>query len=320
MSNVKVCLIGGTGRSGTTILKKIFSSHPLTTTTPEGRLTIDPDGIVDFYTSIKNNWSPYIYHRKLERLIRVLREMSKRCGMRERLVAKVFPSQRPRYGNLAYSELCTNFDLLVNELEASLTEFRYDGSWVGMEKGESRELRFSEPSLDILRESIEIFLRGVYSGICKQDSEASEFYVEDNTWNFIHFDSILEMLPDAKLVHIHRDFRDVVASYVKQTWMPSCPLKSARILRSLLNRWEEVKGRLPQESYHEASLYDIVREPRSKIREVSDFWGVPWDESLMTTRLDRANEGRWKTQFSDVESEGVYQILEQHLRRYGYDT
>ena len=55
----KVIFIGGSGRSGTNILRKILSNHSKVASLPfEHRFIIDPNGIIDFYNSFTLNWSP----------------------------------------------------------------------------------------------------------------------------------------------------------------------------------------------------------------------------------------------------------------------
>ena len=49
MKPFNILLIGGSGRSGTTILSKIMSMHPDISTVPELRYLIDPDGIIQGY-------------------------------------------------------------------------------------------------------------------------------------------------------------------------------------------------------------------------------------------------------------------------------
>ena len=56
---MKTCFIGGTGRCGTSILRTVLSRHSSVATLPiEHRLTVDPDGIFDFYRSYTTGWSP----------------------------------------------------------------------------------------------------------------------------------------------------------------------------------------------------------------------------------------------------------------------
>ena len=46
----KVIFIGGSGRSGTNILRKLLSKHSQVASLPfEHRFIIDPDGIIDFF-------------------------------------------------------------------------------------------------------------------------------------------------------------------------------------------------------------------------------------------------------------------------------
>ena len=69
MSNSNYIMISGTGRSGTNIIKDILNLNSSVYALPfEHRITIDPDGIIDFYLSSLNIWSPYMYDKKLKNL------------------------------------------------------------------------------------------------------------------------------------------------------------------------------------------------------------------------------------------------------------
>src|SRR4030067_2993000 len=53
-------LIGGTGRSGTTILKRVLSNHSAVVALPmELRVIVDPGGALDLISALSNRWSPY---------------------------------------------------------------------------------------------------------------------------------------------------------------------------------------------------------------------------------------------------------------------
>ena len=55
---LKPIFIGGTGRSGTTILKKVLQQHSNIVTIPnELRIIIDPDGILDLFSALTERWS-----------------------------------------------------------------------------------------------------------------------------------------------------------------------------------------------------------------------------------------------------------------------
>mgnify|MGYP002180729558 CR=1 FL=1 len=58
MGDMKICLIGGSGRSGTTILRRTFSRHPALSEVPELRFLVDPDGLVDFYVPLRHGSFP----------------------------------------------------------------------------------------------------------------------------------------------------------------------------------------------------------------------------------------------------------------------
>ncbi|GAG26602.1 unnamed protein product, partial [marine sediment metagenome] len=50
-------LIGGTGRSGTSILKQVLASHPKVIALPtELRIIVDPGGALDLKRALTDRW------------------------------------------------------------------------------------------------------------------------------------------------------------------------------------------------------------------------------------------------------------------------
>ena len=322
--DLSVCCIGGSGRCGTTILRSLYSRHPDVAAIPECRITVDPGGLIDYYSSLKANWSPYLFHRKTKQLICFLEGLSKRSVPPGRLGKAILicPYLRnliPENSTIGISKYCPEYDELVKDLESDLVEFRFSGRWVGMKRFEKEEMLFAESKALSGRIASDLgkFYMAFASRIAK--SQGATHFVEDNTWNFIHFDYLVDIIPSARLVHIYRDPRDVVASYMKQSWAPSEPVKAALFLRSLLRRWQDVKSSLLDDSFMEISLSELVGQPNETLKSICRFWELPWHDSLLTTKLDASNSGRWKRELDAGSASKVEEILSDEIDKYGDD-
>ncbi|MDC3016024.1 sulfotransferase, partial [Luminiphilus sp.] len=121
-----------------------------------------------------------------------------------------------------------------------------------------------------------------------------------------------------KLVHVMRDPRDVVSSYIKMRWAPNSPIDAATWLKSITDRWRVMRSELPSHKFLEVRLEDLVEEPQHNLRKICDFWGVNWDESLMKTDLSKAHVGRWHRDLSREEGDEVTRMLETAIVDGGY--
>lgn len=322
-----ICMIGGTGRSGTTILKVIFSKHQKTIANiPEWRFTIDPDGLVDFYNTVTTSWSPYLYDLKLSRLKRFLHNIGRsrpisrflQLAVNKLKIAQSIPIKiTGQYALIDIINYCPQYFYLVDKLIKQLTEFNDKGVWVGKRFGESNKFAYgSVDGSDDLAKTLSFFYYSVIDGI--QGSQDASHYVEDNTWNILYFDTLLKLIPNAKLVHIYRDPRDVVASFSMQNWMPNDFLRSAKIYADLMKRWHKVRTLLPKDSFKEISLESLIGDMRIVTQDLCDFWGLNWDESLMQVDLSRGHCGRWKKEMSLDQQKKVNDILKDDLAEFGY--
>jgi hypothetical protein len=317
-------MIGGTGRSGTTLLAKIFNNHPQVAVAPEWRFLIDPDGLLDFIASA-SGWSPYHYDIKLKRLFSLLYDIAD-SGLLSKVINKmaklpiVNRSTRKlilRYHGINAVQYAPNYMEIVNEFVAKLVDFEYEGYWVGTPFSRKKHLLYSSKKSEQEFQKIVVeFLCAIIDDVLKEQN--ADYYLEKNTWNILWFDKIIELLPKAKLVHIYRDPRDVVASFMRQTWMPSNAGQSAKICRDLLEKWEEIKTLVPVGSYLEISLESLVSEPESILKEICTFWGISWEAKILNTDLSRSNSGRWKTLLTRPEQIEVGAILGEYVKKLGY--
>lgn len=352
---VGICLIGGTGRSGTTILRKVFGRHPSVAVAPtETRFLIDPDGLVDFFDSFAAGWSPYVFDiriRRLERLLldigdsgisgRVISRLSSRSrdagesGSKQRPRRSVHPKRvlaaagrdarisrlLPRYPTVNLSGLWPGYRDAVNRLIESLTEFEFEGRWTGTPRWQESRIAFGPPlTKPVLARRLGDFYKEVCNGLA--GGQGSTHFVEDSPLNILSFDRVLMLTPEAKLVHIYRDPRDVVASYIQKRWgwSPENPDQAAKLYRGIAETWFRVKDRLPSGSFREISLEQFCGSPKPTLKEIAGFWGLSWNDSLMTVDLSKSNSGRWRHDLDKKSQLRVTEILEPYIKAYGYSS
>jgi hypothetical protein len=323
--NLNICLIGGTGRSGTTILKKIFIKHPTVANIPEWRCLIDPDGLIDFYNTISNGWSPYLYDIKLKRLKKKLIQAG-RDGFFKKGLSVIndvgflsrFPYRlAPCYSGLNMVRYCPNYFQIVDKLISDLTDFKYRGQWIGMEMWEKKSLVFKE---DIEEKTLAYILGNFYRKIIEDifDFQKAKNYVEDNTWTILWFDKILNILPEAKLVHIYRDPRDVVSSFLHQSWCPSNLIEATKWYKSIIKRWLKLKNQIAKNAYMEISLESLVAKPKDTIKKICDFWNIEYNSSILNIDLSRSHSGRWKKDLNKDQQNNLEYLLKDELQCFGY--
>ncbi len=302
MSEGQICLIGGTGRSGTTILRTIFNQHPKVAVVQEFRYTIDPDGLVDFYNSFSDGWSPYTFDVKLQRLECLLRDAGsgslgdalyrKVPGVRflEKLLRLKL---RPRYNGVEMVAECPLYNEFVDELIADLVQFKYACSWAGTPVGRRYDMSFSSHmDKSEIAKVLGSFIEKIMVSVLAE--QGAEYFVENNTWNILWFDKLLDLMPQCRIVHVYRDPRDVVASFMNQAWMPSDPVQAAQVYAALISRWWQVRESVPDSAYLEISLESLVAEPEIITRKVCDFWDMEWVPALTNIDLSHSNSGRWR--------------------------
>lgn len=313
------------------MLRQILDQHPRVATFPtETRFLIDPDGIVDFYSASTVTWSPYLFDRRVKRLKRLLDDVASgefargygrsvgasaggrpRPGSRSLAAAKQWLKGTrflPRYFDVDLTKTCPELPELADRLVEELTEFRFAGRWGGTPRWEPPVMAFGRPDRERLRDTLGSFVVDVFG--CAARRQGASHVVEDSPHNHLAFRQIRELIPGSRLVHIYRDPRDVVASLTNMAWAPSDPLEAARQYMAIHEEWKAVRTHLPEGSFLEVSLEDLVARPREILGEVCTLFALGWDDALLNVDLGRSNSGRWR---SDIPSH-IHRELERVLR------
>ena len=324
---MKTCFIGGTGRCGTSILRTILSRHSRVATLPiEHRLTVDPDGIFDFYRSYTTGWSPYYADARLTRLKNFLEELSSTNPV-HKIFRYLFRAIRlagfsitpKKYLDVELSHFIPNYSEHVNTLLNELVEFEYTGERLGTGSYIfNNKIQYAPNySKEQLKKIFQNFIHSFIQDILTHNHK--DCFIEDNTWNILFSADLLDLIPNAKIISVIRDPRDVVASLSKQKWMPSNKVQSSKIYNDLIVEWIEIRRNLDKQFWIEVRLEDVVLEPESQIRKICDFIELPWEDNLLEIDLSKSNSGRWKKDFSVEEQRLVIPLLAEHIKSFGYE-
>jgi hypothetical protein len=123
-----------------------------------------------------------------------------------------------------------------------------------------------------------------------------------------HIPTILRHLPDAKIICVLRDGRDVVRSLMDTPW--AIP-KNPRRLRLFCIRWNDAveqtihyQRTLPPDRFMTVKFEDILRQPKSELEKICGFIG----ETFESTQLEPAQpsgvipdwEKKWKSKASEM--------------------
>jgi len=291
-----IVFIGGTGRCGTNIMKDVLSLHPKVASHPfEYRFIIDPDGIIDFYTTALNCWSPYIIDQKLRRLESFLMTLS---GKQE---------EKEIYVDWELNKNLSRYEEEVRGLMDELVDFKYNGIHYGLK--ERRDLYFmGYKTKRSLTNMLGGFIRRLVDGYLKQENK--EVYVEDNTHNLLFAKKILELLPEAKFIHMVRDPKDVIASLSKQRWAPNDKETAAKWYKEVISQIEDLKRDLPPKSFIVIDLYELVDDTEKVLMEVCEFLGMSFSDKMLDVALNKSHRGRWRKEFTVNERKIIQQILE----------
>ena len=322
--NTEIVFITGTGRSGTNILKKIFSQHPDIASLPfEFRFTIDPDGILDFYNTYPNAWSPYGADHKIKRLESFLLGLASQSEEKRKKVEASRSTDSllmsgPSYAGWELDKHIPGYSNYVKELIKNLTSFQHAGVWPGtLEGSENNQMYFSAPmTKEELKPIISSFLQKCFDSILNQ--QGKRILQEDNTHNLWYASDLLSMFPAGKMIHIVRDPRDVISSLKTQRWAPNNIDNLITWYNAVMDQWQIQKSLLNREQFIEIRFEDLIATQEKIVNDLCDFLGINFNSEILNLDLSKHNIGRYEQDLSKEEIEKIELSCALAIKRYGY--
>jgi hypothetical protein len=248
--------IAGTGRSGTTVLPEFFGKHPDVWLVPyESKFIVESDGISTLIPLLCERYSVTASHLALARFIDY---------MRVRIPLKTATEEW---------ELDCQFDKLIGEdsyyppldaFEAAITDYKLNGTPIPKHFSRRAEL------IALARTLVsEMFGRPTLSA-------GKSVWVEKTPSNIVAMDLLWELFPEATIVHIKRDPRGVVHSFMKQDWAPATLPEATSFVATIYWRWLMLRRRLDLggRRYLEIKLEDFARSPEEYVPQIAAMTGL----------------------------------------------
>ena len=330
MNKLTPIFVGGTGRSGTSIFKRIMRENTRIATIPrELRLLIDPGGGLDLISSLSEQWSPAAGDAALTNFETLVKESGGKGSVKKFMSrierSKAWPkSLSPaRYSDQRLGRYF-GFDFYEHRLAQLISDLSFaesKGRWLGTKPYRlGTVIRETSPfTEDVISEMVASCFSDLYSQLNKASPELSH-WLDDTPYNLMYCDKLLKTFKGARFIHLYRDPRDVMASYRTKIWGGNDFEVVAKRLAGLYEQWFRIRERLPKGSFCEIALEDLVNEPEKVLRKSCDFCGVEMHENMLQISLKKSNSGRWKKDVPFEEMRKSLPHLLPALKAYGYEV
>ena len=170
----------------------------------------------------------------------------------------------------------------------------------------------------------------VYEAWCRKEGKPRW---GDKTPQYVYeIPLLLEVFPDAQVIHVCRDGRDVAISLMKEPWGPANVFAAAGLWRDAVSRGRASGRRLSSRTYCEVRYEDLLTAPEPVLRRVCSFLDEPFHPATLapsrlseggrTVRhqgtLDPSNHGKWRTTLTASERSVFATVAGDVLESLGY--
>ena len=161
------------------------------------------------------------------------------------------------------------------------------------------------------------FMRNFISS--QEGHKGQKYWVETTPLNIAQAERILKLFPNALFINMVRDPRDVIASLLTKNWGPTTPLEGIEWIEKRLNDAHNALHKIPSEQQISIALEDLAINNRDQTyQSLLTFLALKdspamraFFESKLTPKS--ATSGRWKSEIATPEFLAAFAELEKRL-------
>jgi hypothetical protein len=335
----KNIFVGGSGRSGTTVLLRAIGEHPDVYSIPvETRFLVDNDGLLDLFNCLTHDFSLSRARGALFRFQQLMTEQlanpltqpypkhdfPKLFGEQlyadsiERLVSRI---NRHHFEGSDYPAAPQSLPLsyrVARRLESAARRLsRRQLSPVPMA---ATQPLLTQPRLLDADEAFAIlgeFVEQLFGGAAL--AQQKPIWCEKTPHNLLHTKFLLSLCEQSAMIHVYRDPRGIVHSMTKQPWAPDGLEANCQYVEDFYRAWATRKNELGslQQRLVEFSLEALVEAPAEAMAPMWELCGLAPPPT--TFEFDSKTAYAWRDEMSTADFDWVSQRLRSTIEQLGYE-
>jgi hypothetical protein len=261
--------VGGTGRSGTTVLADIIGQHPEVWHVPtETRFLVDPGGVEDLVRALSTEYTPFHGSDALTRFTTILTQDVAGQAPPGALVHADLPAI---FGAEPYADWSRRF-------LAALTWYAFNDR--ATERIVGRYFADRSELLALCRSFVdELFSAGARTA-------GKSRWCEKTPNNMLEAEFLWDLFPDAQFLHIVRHPVQVAASHLSMEWAPDDIASACNWLEPMYQQWLAGKS-ADAPRCRQLRLEDLAADWARERRALFDWLGLPDADTALAFTPDR---------------------------------
>lgn len=331
--------IGGTGRSGTTIMATYLNSHrSVVNPVHENKLIVEYGGLRSLIDNLSAGYEYKANHNAIQEFIRRA-DMVRKSGFRNKGVRFSYKAVNKALSVIGkrippltacralpffeFSLVGTGRDYGLTHYDKCISDFlgkvigATDTHGIVDTEGLIKPVYSSRTSdREVLLAYAREFLTDLNANALRQAGAVR--WCDDTPLNAQYAEFLQEMYPSGKLIHMVRNPRDVAASYMEKSWASNDLKLTLDRLRRQYAELMKIERRLSDKFFYTVRLEEFTVNFNRQSDQLCRFLDIDADGFNGSVSFFASSFGRWEKNFSDHENELVEDFLGKACEHYGY--